>query len=189
MDPHETIPWQQRHTGHEIEMKPYASDPHRSARRDSGATLIECLVYIGVMTTILAVATSAFFRCHDHMRSLRRNADDMTRVLRTGELWRDDIRQAIVPPSLVEAEQTLRITHTNGIVEYRLDGDQLLRRADVAMPWSSVLTNLNVSQMRPLEQSGVVAWRWEIALRPLRKPARVEPLFTFTAVAGSNVAP
>lgn len=160
---------------------------HRSRRR--AATLIECLVYIGVFATILGVATIAFYRCYDHMRALRRNADDITRVLHIGELWRNDVRSAISQPTLASSDQTLHIPHKDGSVEYRFADDQIRRRAAPDAPWTSILTNLNQSQMRSEQQSGVAAWRWEIELRPLRKPARVQPLFTFTAVPEPQPTP
>ena len=161
---------------------------HLCSRRRA-STLIECLVYIGVFATILGVATIAFYRCFDHMRALRRNADDITRVLHIGELWRTDIRMAVRQPTLDDADQTLHIPHKNGVVDYRFGENQILRRASADAPWTSVLTNVSNSQIRQEQQHGVTAMRWEIELRPLRKPARVQPLFTFTAVAESPTAP
>ncbi len=157
---------------------------HRAA-----ATLIECLVYIGVFATLLGVSTCAFYRCYDHMRSLRRNADDITRTLHLGELWRHDIRLATQPPALDETAQTLHIQQQERVVDYRFTDNQVLRRTSATAPWSSVLTNFNQSQMRLEHQNGVAAWRWEVELKPLRKPARVQPLFTFTAVPESAIAP
>ncbi|MGC3958934.1 MAG: hypothetical protein QM813_13635 [Verrucomicrobiota bacterium] len=155
----------------------------------AAATLIECLVYIGVLATLLGVSTSAFYRCYEHMRSLRRNADDITRVLHLGELWRNDVRHAIQPPALDATTQILHIIHKDGVVDYCFAEDQVSRRTTAAAPWSSVLTNLNQSQIRLEQQNGVAAWRWELELKPLRKPARVPPLFTFTAVPESPAAP
>ncbi len=165
----------------------FHSSNNRSRHR--AATLIECLVYVSVMTTILAVASIAFYRCYDHMRSLRRNADDITRVLHIGEQWRNDVRQAVRPPTFDETDQTLHVQHKNGIVDYRFGENEILRRAAADAPWTSVLTNLSQSQMKLETQHGIVVWRWEIELRPLRKPARVQPLFTFTAVPEPQPAP
>lgn len=153
------------------------------------ATLVECLVYIGVFATIMGVATIAFYRSYDHMRSLRRNADDITRVLHIGELWRTDVRLAVRQPTLDEASLTLHIPRKEGVVDYRFADNQILRRAAAGAPWTSVLTNLNQSQMRLEQQRGIAAWRWEIELKPLRKPARVQPLFTFTAVPEPPTTP
>lgn len=161
---------------------------HLHSRR-CAATLIECLVYIGVMTTILAVASIAFYRCFDHMRALRRNADDITRVLHIGELWRADVRLAVRPPTLDETNQTLHVQLKNKVVDYRFGENEILRRTAADAPWTSVLTNLSQSQMKLETRHGVAAWRWEIELRPLRKPARVQPLFTFTAVPEPQPAP
>jgi type II secretory pathway pseudopilin PulG len=151
--------------------------------RRSGVTLIECLVYISVMTTILAAASIAFYRSFDHMRSLRRNADDITRVLHIGELWRADVRQATRPPTFDETNQTLHVQRENGVVDYRFGENQIFRRTAADAAWTSILTNLSQSQMTLKTEHGIAAWRWEIELRPLGKPARVPPLFTFTAVA------
>lgn len=161
---------------------------HR-ARFRAAATLIECLVYIGVFATLLGVSTSAFYHCYDHMRSLRRNADEITHMLRIGEIWRSDVRQAITKPSVNDAEQTLHIVQQNQSIDYRFTENQVLRRVGAAAAWTSILTNLNQSQMRLVEQTGVVACRWEVELKPLRKPARVQPLFTFTAVSESFSQP
>ena len=128
----------------------------------------------------------AFYRCYDHMRALRRNADDITRVLHIGELWRADIRKAVRQPTLDKADQTLHVQHKSGVVDYRFGENEILRRASADAPWTSVLTNVSDSQMRQEQQHGVAAMRWEIELRPLRKPARVQPLFTFTAVQEST---
>ncbi len=157
--------------------------------RYCGATLIECLVYIGVMTTILAVASMAFYRCYDHMRALRRNSDDIARVLHVGEQWRNDVRRAVRPPTFDETDQMLHVEHKNGVVDYRFSECQILRRTAANATWTSVLTNLNGSQMKLETQRGVAAWRWEIELRPLRKPARVQPLFTFTAIPKPQTTP
>lgn len=159
-------------------------------RSDRAAvTLIECLVYIGVSATILGVATSAFFHCYDHMRSLRRNADDITRVLHIGELWRNDIRQAVQKPTFDKADQLLRIPRKDGVIDYRFADNQLLRRTATNAAWASVLTNLRQSEIRLEQQHGVAVWRWEVELKPLRKPGRVQPLFTFTAVPASTPTP
>lgn len=168
-------------------MKPSLNPSVR--RRSRGATLIECLVYIGVLATLLGVSTSALYRCYDHMRALRRNADDITRALHLGELWRNDIRHAVRPPALDATTQILSLEHQDGVVYYRFTETQVLRRTGPTAPWSSVLTNLNQSQFRLEQQNGVAAWRWELELKPLRKPARVPPLFTFTAVPESSTTP
>jgi len=158
-------------------------------RSRAAVTLIECLVYFGVLATLLGVSTCAFYRCYDHMRSLRRNADDITRALHVGELWRQDVRQAIKQPALDETGQMLHIQQQDGVVDYHFTDNQVLRRTSGAAPWSSVLTNLHQSAIRLHHQNNVAAWRWELELKPLRKPARVPPLFTFTAIPESSTAP
>ena len=168
-------------------MKPRFTNSNHQRRR--AATLIECLVYIGAFTVIIGVGTSAFYRCYDHMRALRRNADDITRVLKIGEAWRADIRGATAQPTFDTASQTLHITRRDAVIDYRFADNQLSRRATADGAWTSVLTNLNQCEMKLEQHSGVAAWRCELELRPLRKPARVQPLFTFTAVPEKLSAP
>lgn len=170
-------------------MKPHVHPFPARLRRSAGATLIECLVYIVVFATLLGVATSAFYHCYDHMRSLRRNADDITRLLRIGEMWRGDVRQAIVKPAWDETGQTLHLVHRNGSIDYQFINEQIRRRVGADAGWTTVLTNLTHSQMRWEEISGVAVCRWEVELKPLRKPSRVQPLFSFTAVPAEPLSP
>src|SRR3954470_14151221 len=59
-----------------------------------GFTLIEMLVYMGMLFLILGMAYIAMYRSMDASAGLRRNANDITRALETGELWREDVRGA-----------------------------------------------------------------------------------------------
>ena len=63
-----------------------------------GFSLIECLVYISVFALLMTLAMQLFFQTRDSADRLRRNADDLTRALHAGELWREEIRAATASP-------------------------------------------------------------------------------------------
>src|SRR5215831_18871341 len=66
----------------------------RSAQRNHGYLLVECLVYIGVLFVLLGVSYIALFRCINNSVALRRNAEDISKALHIGERWRADVRSA-----------------------------------------------------------------------------------------------
>jgi type II secretory pathway component PulJ len=154
-----------------------------------GFTLIECLVYISLVFVILGLATAAFYRCFDNMKALRRNTDDITQALHAGELWRADIRAATRPVQFDPTDQLLRISHPNGEVSYKFADAQVLRRTGADASWVVVLPKVENSQMQSDSRGQVAAWRWELELKSLRKPATMRPLFTFTAVPNVTGTP
>src|SRR5664279_790356 len=66
----------------------------RGRNSRSGVLLVECIVYISVVTVLLGVGMAVFWKCWDGHNALRRNADDIVLGLRVGEQWRADIRAA-----------------------------------------------------------------------------------------------
>jgi len=164
-----------------------------NARRVScaqqGVTLIECLVYISLVFVVLGMATVAFYRCFDNMKSLRRNSNDITQALNVGELWRADIRAATMPVKFAADDQLLLISQGDSEVGYKFADGQILRRTGKDAQWVTVLPKVQQSQMQLEKHTQVSAWRWELELKSLREPATVRPLFTFTAVPGTTTTP
>jgi hypothetical protein len=170
-------------------MKLTPTSPHRLSSAAHGITLIECLVYISLVFVVLGLATAAFYRCFDNMKALRRNTDDITQALHAGELWRADIRAATKPVQLDSTDQLLRIPQQNGEVAYKFADTQVLRRTSAGASWVVVLPKVEHSQMQTDHHAQVTAWRWELELKTLRKPATLRPLFTFTAVPNATGTP
>jgi len=150
-----------------------------SQNRDPHAfTIIECLVYIGVLTVVMTLATPLFWQSFKGASDLRRNADDIERVLHVGERWRDDVRSATAPPRLVGG--SLYIPHgTNEVLYWFANGVVKRDRA-------AVLGNVRVSQMQVDQRQQVESWRWELELASSNKTVRVRPMFSFEAVVRSN---
>ena len=145
-------------------------------------TIIECLVYIGLFAVLLGLGTVAFYRCFDNMKGLRRNADDITRAVHAGELWRNDIRAAARAIQVDETDQTIRIPQRDREVFYRFADTQVFRKTGADAPWLPLLPKVKSSQMTSDPRAHVTAWRWELELQISRKDTRVRPLFTFLAV-------
>ncbi len=159
----------------------------RQSRRCGAYFLVECLVYIALLAVIMSVAIKGFSRSFDNFRAVRRNSDDIIRVLHVGEQWRADIRAATNVVQLThdaDAEQLL-IPSSNGVVIYRFSHGELHRQAAAPVNEQRLLSNVRSSQMESARRSQVTGWTWELELNPTRKDARVRPLFTFEAAAGS----
>lgn len=156
-----------------------------------GLCLVECLVYIGVLAVIIAVAGAAYARVLDHVRHTRRVAADISRALDAGERWRADVRRLTAPPRLVE-EGSLQALHlpagTNEIV-YFFDGSNVVRRVNATPDWAAFLPRVKASRFLPDPRQHVSAWRWEIELQPGPRHGHLAPLFSFTAVPSLGVRP
>ncbi len=170
-------------------MKPVRTT--HTGRGGRGASLTECLVYVGVLFVVLAVAGAAYARVLDHTRNMRRVAADIARALHAGERWRADLRAAAAPPRLVTTGEVcaLHLPGAGGEVVYFFDGSNVLRRAAAGAPWQTFLPRVKASAFMADARAHVTAWRWEVELQPGRGPARVPPRFSFSAVLGAAARP
>lgn len=160
-------------------------------RPSAGYLLIECLVYMSVMLVLLGVAYCAFYRFMDYSRVLRGNSDDIAQALHAGELWRADLRAATGNIRLEAGSDgpVLIIPDARSGVTYRTTTNAVLRRVGSGA-WATVLHRVKASAMSADARTHVTAWRWELELQPRsRKPSRVRPLFTFTAVPQRDLTP
>ena len=149
----------------------------KSAR---GYSLIECLVYIAVLAVVLNLSFSAYYRYDLHTRSLRRNADDITRALRAGERWREDVRTATAPPHVIA--NGLAIPQSTGEVAYTFADNAIWRQIGTSRV--SVLKDVKASAMLDDPRPRIKAWRWELELASPGKAVLVRPLFSFIALPG-----
>ena len=162
-------------------MKPLSQFKHSRLTRTRGITLIECLVYIGVLGIVFSMGLAAYHRYVDHTAALRRNSSDITQALAAGELWRADIRAATQAPRFDAAEKTLRIAQVKSEVTYKFSDHQICRHTGTDAPWTIILPRVEQSEMICDPRAQVTAWRWELELKPYRTQATIRPLFTFIA--------
>ncbi len=159
----------------------------RHRRRQGGYMMTEAIVYISAVGILLTVGLVALFRCVDSALVLRRNADDISRAVHIGELWRADVRASSRIERLrMNGEEVLQLANVAKRVQYLLRENALYRRID-AGPWGRVLESVKASKMHPDIRSQVQAWQWDLELQPRSRgatgPSRMRPLFTFIAVA------
>lgn len=145
--------------------------------------LVECLVYIAVFAVVLELAVAAYYHVEENNRNLSRNAADILRTVKAGEVWREDIRTASGPVQFAEAEggSELRIPHPGGVVRYSFREAAVWRQANEQAPWQEVLPKVLSSRVTREPRQFVTAWRWEVELQSPQKVARVKPLFSFEA--------
>ena len=147
-------------------------------------TLIEMLVYMGVMVVILGLAYAAAYKSMDASAALRRNANDISRALETGERWRADVRSATSSPRIetIAGEAILHLPQPRGEISYRFASNSISRRVQSG-GWTIVMRDVRSSAMFADRRENVIAWRWELELQTSRKTiTRTRPLFTFIAV-------
>jgi Tfp pilus assembly protein PilE len=147
-------------------------------KSERGYSLLECLVYIAVLAVVLNLSFVAYYRYDQHTRNLRRNADDITRALRAGERWREDVRTAIAPPHAIA--NGLAIPQQSGEVAYVFADDAVWRQTGATRV--IVLKQVKASTISDDSRQRVNAWRWELELASPQKVVLVHPLFSFTAV-------
>jgi hypothetical protein len=161
----------------------------RETGRENGFSLIECLAYIALLVMVLGFATKIFFQSWDDSNALRRNADDIVRVLHAGDQWRADVRAATGPVQLTDAAgvEQLRIPAFPGDIVYTFSNGELRRQAGAGAASQAWLSNVKSSQMQSDSQQDVMAWRWELELKTARRATLFRPLFTFETVAGGAI--
>jgi len=162
--------------------------PRRRAGRRA-FTLIEVLVYLGLAVLLLGFGYSAAYRCTDNSVALRRSTDDIVNALHAGERWRADVRAASGQMQVESGPggQIFRIPCVRGEVVYRFVTNEVFRQVG-GSPALRVLENVKVSAMQSDPRQNVVAWRWELELKPRAKISRVRPLFTFIAASSGSSA-
>jgi prepilin-type N-terminal cleavage/methylation domain-containing protein len=150
-------------------------------------TLIEVLVYLGVLAVLLGIGYSALYHCMDGYIAFRRSVDDIGSVLNTGERWRADVR-AVHRPIRLETkpeEQILYLPGVRGEITYRFTTNAVSRRVGNGS-WSQLLGNVKASAVKSDQRQNVTAWCWELELQPRSKISRTCALFTFIAVPNGN---
>jgi hypothetical protein len=149
------------------------------------------MIYIAVYLALLGVAFAVFRVCQDNYVGLMRNAGDITRTLRAGERWREDMRRASAPPQFAENEQGpyVIIPQPDGEVAYQLSSGSVWRFAAPDRPAEEILSRVQSSMMEADPRTHVTGYRWSVELQSRSKGARVQPRFVFLAIPATPTAP
>lgn len=172
-------------------MKTRALNSDAGTRREAGVSLIECLVYIGLVFVIVGCAYVALYQATDNNKALRRNADDIAAALSVGERWRQDVRDAVGPIRVenIETNQVVRIPQRQGEVVYEFAEGRLSRQQRADAPSVVVLPRVKASVMAADARAHVTAWRWDLTIQSKTRAVRLKPVFSFAAVPGTKEAP
>lgn len=145
--------------------------------------LIECLVYIAVLTILMAVAVGVFYVCWNGFEALISTSDDVGAALRAGERWRADVRCASGTISVenTASGQVVNIPEDGKEVVYSFDSSEIRRQ--IGPNGSSQVFSMKVksSEMKSDVRGGVRAWQWELELPERPRGPHVPVLFTFEA--------
>ena len=154
-----------------------------AGRRQSGVTLIECLVYVAVFAILLGIGMASFYFCWDHTRATVSTANEIESALRAGEGWRADVRAATgdISVETTESGETVKIPEGGQEVLYRFSGGELRREIPSQNHSRLLLVKVKASAMKTAARENVKAWRWEVELTAPRKENRFPLLFTFEA--------
>jgi hypothetical protein len=144
--------------------------------------MVEVLAYLALVMIAVAGVHRAYRRCLLHHQALHRNAHDITRTLRAGESWRQDVRLAVAVPHLRGNILTLR--HRDLDIAYVFRNGKVLRRAGPQAAWQEALNGVHSSRMHLDRGRDVLSCRWEIELTGSisKRVVTLRPLFTFQAV-------
>jgi len=162
-----------------------------------GVTFIEVLVYIVLFSTFMLVAFNAYFSSKNQARSMQWNAIKIIQVMNAGERWRQDIRDAISLPQIIQSSlpnpddppdiielASLKIIKPSETNWYAFRGDHVFRMSSLLpAQWELVMDRVNSSTMVEEKRGEVAAWRWEVELKTITTNAPTKPLFTFLSVS------
>ena len=153
--------------------------------------LLECLVYVALFAVVTGLAFAAFYRADQSSRDLHRNANEILRIVKAGEIWREDVRRATAPLQLIEEPdfQLLRVPRGTNEVWYEFANNEIRRRAAPDSTPVKLMSNLKSSHLQIDVRKLVSSWRWEVELKTKEKIPRIKPVFTFQAVAPAFLEP
>ncbi len=158
---------------------------------ERGVMLTECLVYLAVVLVVVSAGLAVFYQVLEYSIRLRRNADDIVRVLRAGEQWRADVRSASGPLVLERGRAgfALQIPQPNGQIAYVFLTNVVVRCTEADDRCRTILAGVKCSSFHQDPRGSFNSWRWELELASPMKAVRVRPQFTFSAVPRKEVKP
>jgi hypothetical protein len=143
-------------------------------------TLVEVLIYIAVLAVVTGLALSLFHRGFANSRNLRLAADDVLRISRLGDRWRERVRQA-ADFRLDQAEMS--IVHSGGkTFFYKFADGAIKEKEGDAGQWRTLMANIKSCSFTEIKNPGFTTWELNVELRTRTPNAKVKPLFSFIAV-------
>ena len=150
-------------------------DPRR------GFTLLELIVYIGVLLVISGIAMSSINRLWSAAGNASASTDDHGAALRAAEQWRLDVRTAAAPISIEDQGHRCRIPNASGDITWHMT-NSVLSRQITGRPQNLKLPRVFDARFATDARTNVTALRCDLVLIPRSSKARTAPAFSFLAV-------
>lgn len=157
-------------------------DPRR------GFTLLELIVYIGVLLVISGIAMSSLNRLWSAAGKAAAATDDHGAALRAAEQWRLDVRTAAAPITIGDQGHRCRIPNASGDILWHLTNGVLSRQIS-GRPPNLKLPRVREARFATDARTHVTALRCDLVLIPRSTKARTTPAFSFLAVPAHRPNP
>jgi len=165
------------------------TSPHRPRPVGSGGyTLLELLVYMGVLLVISGIAMSSLNRVWSAAGNASASTDDHGSALRAAEQWRLDVRAAEAPISIEAQGHRCRIPSASGDILWHLTNGVLSRQTS-GRPPNLKLPRVRDARFATDQRTHVTALRCDLVLIPRSTKARTTPAFSFLAVPAHRPNP
>lgn len=157
----------------------------KAKRQARGASLVEMLMYMSCLLVLMSLVSVAIGKLWSAERALHERANELIRVVNTGERWREDVRRSAVSPRGIEANgsEGILLELDGSRQVYLLEAGELRRTANGAK--EVLVRNVVSSRMLREQREGLVYWRWELGVRLGRNATKTQA-FTFMAVPGKQ---
>jgi|LauGreDrversion4_2_1035121.scaffolds.fasta_scaffold456797_2 prepilin-type N-terminal cleavage/methylation domain-containing protein len=146
-----------------------------------GFTLLELLVYIGVLLVISGIAMSSLNRLWSAAGNASASTDDHGAALRAAEQWRLDVRTASAAVTIEDQGHRCRIPNASGDITWNLTNGVLSRQI-TDRPANLKLPRVREARFATDKRKEVTALRCDLVLIPRSTKARTAPAFSFLAV-------
>lgn len=153
-----------------------------------GYTLLELLVYIGILLVISGIAMSSLNRLWSAAGNASASTDEHGAALRTAEQWRLDVRAASAPITIEEQGHRCRIPNASGDILWNLTNGVLSRQITDRPP-NLKLPRILDARFATDKRAHVTALRCDLLLIPRSTKARTTPAFSFLAVPAHRPNP
>lgn len=156
----------------------------------AGASLIELLMYLGLLFVFVGIAYGAVDRLWLETRRLEKRADALRGMIQAGETWREDIRRATGEPKVEVDSLGISIPAGTNRIRWRVEMSAGIATRDGGgddlriYPWP-----LKSATFAPARRDAVAGWMWELTLVPPTHRDRQAQVVRFLAVPGGKDRP
>jgi hypothetical protein len=170
-------------------MKPASPQTRPIRESDSGATLVEVLVFFSLLLVFMAIGFAAYDRVWFESRRLEQRADAVRGLTQFGERWREDIRSASGPPLIHVDGRGMDIPVGTRVVTWKFEGKPafLSRTAQgerfQLAPWA-----LSGGSFSRIPRPNCTGWATDIQFLASRSAPR-PPVLRFIAASSGTPNP